>query len=162
MSNTDLADALRAGMRRLASGVSVLSTEISGKRYAMTVSSVTSVSDSPASLLVCVNRETDIHDILLEGQGFVINVLSDRQQEESNICAQKGLAAERFSVGQWEHGVHNLPYLVNAQAAFFCTVAPETFSYNTHKIVLGTIDQVTTSTDPVAPLIYVDGGYWTR
>ena len=53
-------------MRFLASSVSVISTkDHSGNLYAMTASSVTSLTIDPPSVLVCVNNEASIHDACL-------------------------------------------------------------------------------------------------
>ena len=73
----ELGMAMKMGMRRLASGVSVLSTRSDdGERHAMTVSSVTSVSDNPASLLVCVNKQVALEGHLsTPGTPFAINIL---------------------------------------------------------------------------------------
>ena len=55
-------------MRFLASSVSVVSAKDSdGKLYAMTASSVTSLTIEPPSILVCVNKGASIHDILIPG-----------------------------------------------------------------------------------------------
>ena len=45
-------------MRKLVYPVSIISTQVGGNKFAITVSSVTSVSIEPPSLLVCINRES--------------------------------------------------------------------------------------------------------
>ena len=55
-------------MRFLASSVSVVSAkDSSGKLYAMTASSVTSLTIDPPAILVCVNKGASIHDVLITG-----------------------------------------------------------------------------------------------
>jgi flavin reductase (NADH) len=159
-TENSLQEALRLGMRRLASGVCVISTKVDERAYAMTASSVTSVSDSPASLLVCVNQDAAMQPVLTMGQSFVINVLSQAQQEVSNTCASRKEGVERFDVGNWEHDeVSGMPYLVDAQVSFFCTVDNDNYIYGTHQIVIGQLDKIAVSKDEVNPLIYVDGAY---
>lgn len=46
----------RNGMSRLGSAVNVVTTRYDDKRYGFTASAVCSVSDTPATLLVCLNR----------------------------------------------------------------------------------------------------------
>ena len=54
-------------MRHLAASVSIISAKDSGgKPYAMTASSVTSLSMEPPSILVCVNKSAGIHKALRE------------------------------------------------------------------------------------------------
>lgn len=155
-----LAESLRLGMRRLASGVCVVTTRGGSARYAMTASSVTSLSDDPASLLVCVNKTAAMQPFLLKGQPLAINILGADQQEISNKCAQKNAAEERFEVGDWlEHEPTKLPYLQFAQAVFFCQVDNENHEYGTHQIVIGRLTEVIIPDTSVDPLIYVDGNY---
>lgn len=160
MHEIDLSLAMKDGMRRLASGVAILATTTpSGERHAMTVSSVTSVSDSPASLLVCIHEQTAMHAFLQSvGDNFSISILSSSQQVVSNLCAGRDQGECRFSAGDWQKGAESQPYLADAQAVFFCQ-ADQVSSYGTHNIVVGQIHQVMISEGAVAPLIYVDGGY---
>jgi flavin reductase (DIM6/NTAB) family NADH-FMN oxidoreductase RutF len=154
----NLKKALRAGMRRLASGVCVISTQAEGEKYAMTASSVTSLSDEPASLLVCVNQQASMQSILTFGQPFVVNLLSSDQEAISNLCAgQEG--QKRFSLGNWQETDKGLPYLEDAQASFICRVDNDGDYYGTHQIVIGRLENVLLSEVPIAPLIYLDGRY---
>ncbi len=155
-----LAEDLRLGMRRLASGVCVVTTKVGNDRYAMTASSVTSLSDDPASLLVCVNKTAAIQPFLVKGQPLAINILGVEQQDVSNKCAQKDAGEERFSVGDWvQHETTSLPYLQTAQAVFLCEVDNENHEYGTHQIVIGRLTDVIIPEVDVNPLIYVDGKY---
>lgn len=155
---SDLKDSLRMGMRRLAAGVCVISTDVGGQRYAMTASSVTSLSDDPASLLVCVNQQASIHSVLKHGQPFVVNLLSSKQEDVSNLCA--GAEGDtRFSLGDWQLSDHGMPFLQDAQASFFCRVDNESYCYGTHQIVIGRLEGVHISEGEVDPLVYLDGGY---
>ncbi|MBX2807259.1 MAG: flavin reductase family protein [Cellvibrionaceae bacterium] len=155
-----LSDNLKMGMRRLASGVCVVSSYKQSVRFAMTASSVTSLSDNPASLLMCINKEAAIQSVLVKGQPFAVNVLADGQQGISNKCAQRDAAEERFAVGQWlTRTSDQLPYLAAAQVVFFCEVDNSPYFYGTHQIVVGKLTEALISDDDVRPLIYVDGGY---
>lgn len=160
ISPADLGTAMKLGMRRLASGVAVLSTRTDdGERFAMTVSSVTSVSDNPASLLVCVNTQLALEGHLsTQGSPFVINILSSEQKDISNLCAGFEGDKPRFSLGDWQQGEQNLPYLNDAQAAFFCE-SDRVMTYGTHHIVVARITDVKIGELAVDPLIYLDGGY---
>ncbi|MDO3384128.1 flavin reductase family protein [Gilvimarinus algae] len=160
MHNTDLALAMKQGMRRLASGVSVLSTRVdSDERFAMTVSSVTSVSDNPPSLLVCINKQISLQGHLeAEGCTFAVNVLGSDQQQVSNVCAGFEPVHDRFSVGNWLEGPDAIPYLTDSEAVFFCKT-DKVVTYGTHHIVIGRIDDVLVSERHSNPLLYHNGGY---
>ncbi|WKD51562.1 flavin reductase family protein [Microbulbifer spongiae] len=156
----DVGKAMKLGMRRLASGVCILSTKCAeGTPFAMTVSSVTSVSDTPPSLLVCVNNTTSTGEVLRKGVPFCINVLSYNQELISRYCASSGSKNMRFSDSRWKHVSSNgVPYLEGAQAVFFCE-QDKTILYNTHDIVIGRIQEVLVEAGPVSSLIYLDGSY---
>lgn len=161
MQNNNLAVSMKLGMRRLASGVCVLSTALPGNQhFAMTVSSVTSVSDSPASLLVCINQLVSQQGHLATlGNTFAVNVLSVDHKDVSNICAGREPARSRFEIGKWEvEETFGLPVLSDAQAVFVCETAQVT-TYGTHKIIIGAIHKVILNVTEVDPLLYADGSY---
>ena len=70
-------DDFRLAMRSYIYSVSVLSNKsMDGICNAITVSSVTSISMEPPSLLVCINKDSKIHDELIVGSEFCINPVS--------------------------------------------------------------------------------------
>ncbi len=155
---TDVANAMREGMRRLASGVSVLATTgVDAKHYAMTVTSVTSVSDAPASLLVCVNQQARLHQHLLLDREFAIHVLTQSQVAVSVACSSGDQAQTRFDTGQWSFD-ERVPMLKDAEASFVCRIRA-IHAYGTHSIVVGDIESVSVRGEGVDPLIYHNGGY---
>jgi flavin reductase (DIM6/NTAB) family NADH-FMN oxidoreductase RutF len=151
-------EGLRAGMRRLAASVCVITARDStGQRQAMTATAVSSVSDNPASLLVCVNRQTTLHTILAAGGSFAVNVLDATQADISAQCANSEAGEARFANGDWAEA-HELPYLRNAQAIFFCDSATH-MTHGTHLIAVGNIREVLVSKTSVNPLLYANGQY---
>jgi len=128
--------------------------------FAMTVSSVTSVSDNPASLLVCINKQVSKEKhFATVGNRFAVNALSYHQQDLSNLCAGRDDSRDRFELGAWQQDEdYKIPYLTDAQAVFFCQT-DKVMEYGTHSIVVGRIHQVLVSETDVNPLLYVDGRY---
>lgn len=159
MQDNQLGQLMKQGMRRLASGVCVLSARLSdGEAFVMTVSSVTSVSDNPPSLLVCINRQIQRHEELLpSGSRFAINLLNVNQTEISNLCAGRYEDRDRLSLGEWHEDDNGL-LLTDSQASFCCRT-DKVVSYGTHEILLGRIEQVKIHNTDVNPLIYSNGSY---
>ena len=158
MHNKSVSEAMRLGMRRLASGVCVISARISGESFAMTASSVTSVSDNPASLLVCINKMVSQQEYFsTQGSIFAVNVLGEGHEDVSNLCAGREPGRDRFSLGDWKQDKSS-PYLIDAQAIFFCET-DMLISYGTHQIVIAHIKSVKTGDMGFAPLLYADGSY---
>lgn len=160
MENNNLAVSMKLGMRRLASGVCVVSTKLTNNlRFAMTVSSVTSVSDTPASLLVCINQLVSQQGHLAtKGSPFAVNVLSSTHQDVSNICAGRDPARDRFEIGNWVEDETGLPVLGDSPAVFVCQT-DQVMTYGTHKIIVGAIQKVILTGETVEPLLYADGSY---
>jgi len=158
MHDKPVSEAMRLGMRRLASGVCVIAARIGGEKFAMTASSVTSVSDNPASLLVCINKLVSQQGYFsTQGSQFSVNILGTGHQEISNICAGRYPGRDRFSLGDW-HMEKASPYLADAQAVFFCET-DMFISYGTHQIVIAHIRRVKMGDVDFAPLLYADGSY---
>ena len=68
---TNLGSQLLGSVGRLTSAVSVISTRHNTIRHGITVTSVTSVSMNPPSLLFCINRAASLHDpVIRSGRWF--------------------------------------------------------------------------------------------
>jgi flavin reductase (DIM6/NTAB) family NADH-FMN oxidoreductase RutF len=155
----NLAQAMRNGMRRLPSGVCVVSAQAAdGRKYAMTASSVTSVSDNPPSLLVCVNQQARICPVLTPSQRFAVNILGKDHQDISVLCATGDQGEKRFNLGKWLLAPDQTPYLQDAEAVFECEV-DLVQPYGTHNIIVGKIIAVRVASSGPAPLVYLDGSY---
>ncbi len=143
-------------MRFLASSVSVVSAKDSnGKLYAMTASSVTSLTVEPPAILVCVNKGASIHDVLIPGSSLCINILSNDQQDISNLCSSKDPESKRFANDDWN--TEEIPFLKEAQSNIFSQV-DEVIGYNSHSIIIAKVLHAQ-SADSFDGLIYADGRY---
>ena len=166
MKQVEVSQAMKEGMRRLASGVCVVTaTDINGDPCAMTATSVTSLSDSPSSLLVCVNQDTRLYEAMQQqGSMFCINLLGSSHEEISNRCAFGDPGKARFEVGDWNFS-SPAAYLESALACFFCS-RDQLIDYGTHGILIGQIDKVLINEADegeavIDPLIYLNGGYYS-
>ena len=149
-------DNFRLAMRRYIYSVSIMSNKNNKDNpNAITVSSVTSISMDPPSLLICINKSSRIHDTIELGSKFCINLLNSNQQNLSNICSDEEMYDQRFKDKNWN--LDDIPFLQNAQANIFCKVDKLT-SYHTHTIVVGLVEEANYA-DEISTLTYVDGEY---
>ena len=149
-------DNFRLAMRKYIYSVSIMSNRDSNDNLnAITVSSVTSISMEPPSILICINKSSKIHDSIVLDSKFCINLLNKDQHELSNICSDDQKHDQRFEDKNWN--LDNLPFLENAQANIFCKVDKLT-SYHTHTIVIGLVEDANFA-DKISTLTYVDGDY---
>ena len=149
-------DNFRLAMRKYIYSVSIMSNKDSNNNLnAITVSSVTSISMEPPSILICINKSSKIHDSIVLDSKFCINLLNKDQHELSNICSDDQKHDQRFADQNWN--LDNLPFLKNAQANIFCKV-DKLSSYHTHTIVIGLVEDANFA-DTISTLTYVDGDY---
>jgi flavin reductase (DIM6/NTAB) family NADH-FMN oxidoreductase RutF len=155
----NLAQSMKLGMRRWASGVSVIAAlGDDHQKYAMTASSMSSVSDAPVSLLVCIHQQARIHDVLTLGKAFSINVLGRHQEAISSLCASGDQGDRRFELGDWQCDANAPPFLRDAEAVFICEL-DQKIPFGTHSIVIGLIKEVHLVKSTPNPLVYLNGAY---
>ena len=152
-------DAFKAGMRRLAAGVTIVTTLHDGERSGLTATAVTSLSTDPPQLLVCVNRTAAAHDLIHRGAKLAVNVLARGHEKlAARFAGQDGIhGVERFAAGRWTKLKTGAPVLADAIAAFDCVVG-ETVDSATHTIFIGRVVGVRARADG-KPLVYEAGGY---
>ena len=149
-------DNFRLAMRRYIYSVSIMSNKDNADNpNAITVSSVTSISMDPPSLLICINKSSRIHNSIELESKFCINLLNNKQEDLSNICSDEDMYDQRFKDKNWN--LDGIPFLKNAQANIFCKVDKLT-SYHTHTIVIGLVEDANYA-DEISTLTYVDGEY---
>jgi flavin reductase (DIM6/NTAB) family NADH-FMN oxidoreductase RutF len=83
-------DAQRQIMGRFATGVALATSTFDDKPYGMTVNSVTSLSLDPPLVLISVNRENNMHKILVSSQVFALNLLTTSQEGVARRFATNG------------------------------------------------------------------------
>ena len=101
MDNSKVQEDFLMAMRGATSTVNVISAKLNEERHAMTATSVASLSLSPPAMIICVNKEASIHNILRKDKKFVINVLSNKQQNLSELCSSTEEGESRFKDGGW-------------------------------------------------------------
>lgn len=147
----------RNAMRRLAASVAVVVAKGDNGPVGMAATSITSLTVDPPAVLVCVNRATSLHALLVPTAPLSVNLLSRHQQDVSAAFGGGLPHEQRFGVGAWREAGNGLPALVEAQANLACVI-DAMLAYGTHSIVIARVLEAEIS-DTVAPLIYQDGGY---
>lgn len=138
----------REGMSHVVSAVHVITTGGPAGRAGFTATAVSSVSDAPPTLLVCMNVASSSAGRLAENGVFAVNTLAASQQAVAEACSGRtGLSGEaRFGVGTWLEGEDGLPLLAGAVTVFRCrTVHAEKVA--THLVIFGEVYAVETARD---------------
>lgn len=155
--NSEIPGLFRLAMRRLASTVAVVCARGEHGPVGMAATSITSLSVDPPAVLVCVNRATSLHALLVPAAPLSVSLLSRDHHAVSAAFGGGVPREERFGVGEWTDDASGLPALVGAQANLRCVV-DALLAYGTHSIAIARVVEVKVS-ETVSPLIYQDGGY---
>ncbi|MGY8638676.1 flavin reductase family protein [Bradyrhizobium sp. 14AA] len=149
----------RGAMRHLTGGVSVITAGRGRDITGMTVTSVTSLSVDPPTLLVSINRDASSFPLIRRYGAFGVNILNADQLDVAERFAGKGglKGADRFAGAQWVTSVSGVPLLVGALSAVDCEVE-EIVERHSHGIVIGRVRDVRNSTRNAA-LAYWHGQY---
>lgn len=136
----EMRDQFREGMSRLGAAVTVLTTDGPAGRHGMTASAVCSVTDTPPTLLVCVNRSNRSHDLFVENGTLCVNVMGADHRELSSLFARSG-TEDRFATGSWTTGVTGAPVLTDAAAAFDCRIRSRE-TVGTHSVFFCAVEEI--------------------
>src|ERR1700721_3168020 len=128
----------RGAMRHLAGGVSVITVGRGKDITGMTVTSVSSLSMDPPSLVVSINRASSSWPLLKRHGFFVVNILTADQLDVAERFTGKGglKGAQRFPGAEWTTGASGVPLLVGALAAIDCE-AEDIIERHSHAAVIG-------------------------
>jgi flavin reductase (DIM6/NTAB) family NADH-FMN oxidoreductase RutF len=152
-------DDFRGAMRHLVGAVSVVTAGRGSDITGMTVTSVSSLSIDPPTLIVSINRESSTWPVLKRYGVFGVNVLtSDQIDIAERFSGQNGLKGrERFVGGEWVARGPSAPLLVGASAAIDCDVE-DVIERHSHAIVIGRVRDLTLSKNE-SSLAYWHGRY---
>lgn len=147
------AGAFREAMSRVAGAVHVVATDGPAGRAGLTATAVTSVSDSPPSLIVCLNATSRTAGILKANGVFSVNTLAAAHVALARHFSRSGLSMdERFAQGAWQAGAGGAPLLAGALARFAVKVV-DLRQVGSHHVVVGEVLSAEAGAD-AEPLVY--------
>ncbi len=152
-------DDFRGAMRHLTGGVSVITAGRGKDISGMTVTSVSSLSVEPASLIVSLSRAASSWPLVKRHGVFGVNILSSDQVEIAERFTGKGglKGAERFAGAEWTTRASGVPLLVGALPAIDCEVE-DVVERHSHAIIIGRVLDLQVSSRTGA-LAYWQGRY---
>jgi flavin reductase len=152
-------NAFKSGMRRLAAGVTVVTTVENGLPHGLVVTSTSSVSVEPVpSLLVCVNHSASCHDVIMRSGIFCANVLSSEDIEIAQRFANAQHRDKRFEGSIWTSLVTGAPAITSALVSFDCRVARH-IDVHSHTVFVGEVEEMRLWKEELDPLLYFEGRY---
>jgi flavin reductase (DIM6/NTAB) family NADH-FMN oxidoreductase RutF len=146
---------LRRVMGLFATGVTVLTTrDDDGRPYGLTANAVTSLSLMPPLLLICIDKKAESHPHFLTSRCFVVNILSEGQEDISTRFAKSG--GDKFGGMRFSTNQDGVPVLEDTLAHLECRIV-ETHEGGDHVIHIGEVRHAEVRGGE--PLLYFQGGY---
>jgi flavin reductase len=149
----------REAMSRLGAAVHVVTTAGPEGKTGFTATAVCSVSDQPATLLVCLNRGSKSAPLLRNNGVLCVNTLRAGEENIADVFAGRtgARAADRFSAGEWTTLTTGSPVLTSAVVALDCRVV-EVKAVASHDVYFAVVEAIH-SGPPGPALVYHDRAY---
>lgn len=151
----------REALSRVASSVSVVTTDGAHGIAGFTCSAVCSVTDEPPTIMVCVNRKSAANAIIKGNGVLCVSSLGAEQVELSQMFAGVGRVPmhERFAGPHWSVLATGSPYCKTSRVALDCRVA-DIREVGTHSVIFAEVLSAVHAGDG-QPLIYHSRNYAT-
>lgn len=144
-------------MALLTSAVNVITTKGDSGAHGFTASAVCSVTDSPPTLLVCMNHSSRSHDHFIDNKTLSVNVLGAHHEPISNAFASPLGSDERFAHGSWTQLTTGAPILEDALVSFDCEIE-QIQKVGTHSIFMCRVIAINQSAQSES-LVYFNRAY---
>lgn len=128
--------------------------------FGFTATAVTSVTDEPPTLLVCMNRNSYANPNFKQNGTLCVNVLQGHHQDVSWDFANRELTSEeRFAKHQWQTLTTGSPALSEALVSFDCEIQ-DVHEVGTHTVFYCQVQDARVSTEGDG-LVYFNRAYHT-
>jgi flavin reductase (DIM6/NTAB) family NADH-FMN oxidoreductase RutF len=150
--------AFEDAMRQMAGGVSVITAGVGEERTGLTVISAVSLSMTPSTMVVCVNRSASAWPVINRRRHFCVNALGAHHRSVADKFAGVGgvKGAARYEGARWSPLETGALALDDCVASVDCAVE-EFVERHSHAIVIGAVRAVRINGGP--PLLYSQGQY---
>jgi len=158
----ELVDNFRAAMRQLGATVCVITAGEGAARRGLTATAVCSLSITPPSMVVCVNRQGEAHKAITDAGAFCVNILAaDQREVAARFAGQVGdSGADKFAPYAWSRLSTGAPSLDGALVNIDCVLSSVNDT-DSHSIFIGTVRDIRFSDAAEAsPLIHYNRDYY--
>jgi flavin reductase (DIM6/NTAB) family NADH-FMN oxidoreductase RutF len=142
----------RNAMGSFATGVTVITTEVSGEVHGMTANAFMSISLNPKLIAVSIGERARMLQHIKEAKQFAVNILTSNQVNESKQFSGQLNLEEEITFSTFK----GLPVLPNSLAVVTCKLHSE-YVAGDHTIFIGQVTGV--KLEQHDPLLYSQGKY---
>jgi flavin reductase len=151
------ADELRNVMRRFPAPVAVVTTELDGQRFGLTVGSLVSLSLEPSLVGISIGKDSSSHEPIRLAGGWAASLLSGEQRSVAQHFARSGIPPIALWTGVEVRDGRRGPLVEAALGWLECETASE-HEAGDHTIFVGAVESVDLGTTGLG-LVYRDGDY---
>ena len=148
---------LRALMSRVPSSVAVVTVDADGQRVGLTVGSLVALSLEPPLVAIVLSRQSAMHELLREADGFAVSILAAGQEWLAQHFARGVPPIAMWHGIAVEAGASGAPLLAGALGWLECSLRDE-LSVGTHTLFVGEVLRVELGQD-APPLLRSRGEY---
>lgn len=148
----------REGMSRMGAAVNLITSDGPAGRHGLVASAVCPVTDTPPTLLVCINRDAYVHDKFLQNFHLCVNVLTSRHQNLSNVFTHYVEGVDRWIHGDWITLKTGCPVLTDANVTFDCRIG-SLIEQGSHSVMFCEVEAVHLGAKPDKGLVYFSRDY---
>lgn len=150
--------AYRKLMRHHAGAPVIIATGAPGNRTGLTATAFCSLSDSPPTVIVCVNRNASAHPLIRETGCFSVNLLREGQEDTAlKFAGQTGLKGEARFDERWSVGETGAPVMRSALASLDCELI-QSVDHASHTIFVGLVRSAEADENG-EPMLYFRGSF---
>jgi flavin reductase (DIM6/NTAB) family NADH-FMN oxidoreductase RutF len=146
---------IKAFHRKFVTGVTIVTTTHGQQPRGLALNAFTSVTVSPAMVLVCVAKSSTTHDALFAADHFAVNLRSRDQLGIAQRFATK--STDKFSSLDWHYGEHGSPIIDNSCAHLEAEIRMRVRT-STHTVFFGRV--LNAHTNEAAPLVYLGAEFF--
>jgi flavin reductase (DIM6/NTAB) family NADH-FMN oxidoreductase RutF len=150
-------DELREVMRRFPAPVAIVTTELEGERFGLTVGSLVSLSLEPPLVGISIGKDSSSHEPIRRAGGWAASLLSGTQQATAQHFARRGIPPVALWVGVDVRAGRRGPLVAGALGWLECSTTSE-HDAGDHTIFVGAVETIELGAVGTG-LVYRDGSY---
>ncbi len=147
----------RNAMAHMAAAVTIVTTDGEGGLAGFAATAVCSVSDTPPTLLICVNKRSSAYTAVIANQVVCVNVLDAAHADLSRLFGGRTPVEERFAAANWKVLQTGAPSLEGALVSLDCRIK-QTVDASTHQVLFCEVLEIV-GPQKAQALVYFDRNY---
>ncbi len=144
-------------MRRFPAPVAVVTTEVDGERFGLTVGSLVSLSLEPQLVGISIGKDSSSHEPIRRAGGWTVSLLSGVQAEVARHFARSGIPPVALWIGIDVRDGSRGPLVEGALGWLECRTVSE-HEVGDHTVFVGEVESIETGASGEG-LVYRGGEY---